>query len=402
MKIEHAGQDLASRVNSVQENLLMAALLANADDVRHKYSRWADNVDWAADFGGGTYQLLPLLFTNLDRAGVEDANTGRLRGLYRRAWYSNQRFMSALSEIAIHLATAGLKIVLLGDLALMSGIYLKPGARLVNRLDLLVDPASVTDALVCLRELGWAPEPFQNDDLKYLSYIALTNATGKLLRLHWHPLHMKCTDDSYSFSTFGVRLDSETTRLLVPTHTGLLTHLIVSGFEPGDNRLLADIAGIYSIVSSGEVDWEAVLRLADEYSFNMRLFSVCCYLRSKLWVPIPECVVYELAGRTVSGPERFERCLARRSAESPDTFFVRLTRLLAQYMRYIDGSGAAKTISRLPEFLRHRYRTRSIARIIARVLGNGTRRILRLATRAHVQNPAQIVESKRLGDDRKL
>jgi len=402
MKIRRVGQPIAGRVSAQQENLLRAAVLDEADDARHAYLQWAGNVDWDEDFDDGTYRLLPQLFINLDGAGVEDATIGRLRGVYRRSWYRNQRFMSTLSVIASSLAAAGVDIVLLGDVALINGVYKKLGARYVTRLDLLVDPVSVADALDHLGKLGWVSEPLCDDDLRYLSYKELTNTDGELIRLYWHPLHKKCTDDSYSFSTFGVRQDNDTTRFRVPTHAGLLSHLVVSGYEAGDSRLLADIVGTYSIVSSGDVDWEAALRLADEYSFNLRLYSVCCYLRSKLSAPIPERVVHELADRNVNAPDRFERRLARRSAESPDTFFGPLTRLLAQYTRYTVGSGATQTIIKLPAFLRHHYRTRSIARIIATVFVNGARRIARLGTRAPVQSPSQIMESNRLGDNREL
>ena len=388
MKIESAAQGLARRLTQQQGNLLRAAVLDDVDEAGDAYRHWAGSVDWEKNFDAGTYQLLPLLYLNLDRAGVEDANTGRLRGLYRRSWYRNQRLMSNLNSIAGKLSAAGVDVVLLGDIALLNGLYDLPGARIVNRLDLLIDRDAVTDALGCLTATGWAAPLLRDDDLTYEPYTDLTDPAGEVLRIHWHPWHRQCADDGYSFAAFDVRRDCSAASPPVPAHTGLLLHLVANSPEPGEYRLLADIAATHRLANSGEVDWDAALTLADELRVNMRLYSACACVRSELAASIPEEVLQELGRRTVSVPERLERRLARRSAELPDAFFGPLFRLLAEYARYANGSGAARTLANLPAFLRHHYRTRSIARIVVRVLGNGARRIVRLVTGASVKSPA--------------
>jgi hypothetical protein len=230
-------------------------------------------------------------------------------------------------------------------------------------------------------------------EIEYLSHTTLTGKNGELLRVHWHPLHMKRTDAGYSLSTFVSPANARETGPLLPSHTGLLAHLIVSGIVSDERRLLADVAAAHQIISFGDVDWGTLLRLAKRYSFGTRLFSICSYLRSRLSVPIPSPVLRELAGRHVSMAERFERRLARRGADLPDSFFGPLTRLAARYARYSHGTSTAKAIVSIPQFLRHYYHIRSLPRIVTRVAGNGVRRIARLAT---------TMQSTKIGDERRF
>jgi hypothetical protein len=402
MKVANVRQEFATRVTAQQEHLLRAAVLSDGSDVQREFHRWLSTVDWEGELDRGTYHLLPLVFVNVDRFGVDYVNRGRLRGLYKRAWYRNEQILSRLNAVAERLTAAGTGFVLLGDVALIESVYRNSGARLADGLDLLVDPDEIENALDCLEQLGWRAQPPGGTELKYLSRATLTDATGELLRLHWHPLRKKLASSGCRSSTLGSRYDGRVPALPVLSPTGLLAELIAAGAASGDQRLLADVAGAYLIVKSGQVDWQAALNLADECGFNLRLFEVCSYLRDRLGSPVPDRVLRELASRRVCMAERLERRLARRDAESPDTFFGPLLRLAAQYARYSHGSGAVKVMGGFPEFLRHHYRMSSVPRILVRVIGNGARRVCRSVIRMRSKNPASTSQSSRLGDVREL
>jgi hypothetical protein len=402
MKVERAGRDLADEIGFDLEKLLTAALAEDEHAVRRAYRQWADLVDWEADFAGGTYPLLPLLYLNLERCGVEDAARGRLRGLYRRSWYRIQSLQSGLTAVTGRLTAEGIDVVVLGDLALIDGLYAKSGARVCNRLDLLVAPRSVGRALEILGDAGWRGKPLRDGDLTYLSHNNLTNMSGELLRVHWHPMCTKAKNDSYSMSSFALRSGKISVGPQILADTGHICHIVATGFDPSGSRLLADIAATYSLVRYGDVEWDAALRLADEYGFNVRLFAVCSYLVSKFSAPIPDAVIGALRDRTVSLSERLDLRLAHRSAESPDSFFGPLLRLLAHYTGYMYGSGTTRAIVGLPAFLRYHYRTRSLAKILTRIAVNGARRGLRLVKRAAVDTSARMADLQPSGANRRI
>lgn len=399
MKIRRIGKEPAFSVGEHLESLLLATLLDDEDDVRRAYRYWEQSVDWDGHFGVETFQLLPLLYLNLDRVGVGDPTGGRLRGLYRRSWYRNQRLRSILTEIVKKLRVEQLDIVLLGDLALVEGVYEKPGARIVDRIDLLVDPTSVNRCIAILKADGWQAQPLHQSDLTYLSYWDLTSDGGDELRVNWRPLYATCASEAFSLSAYPLYSESDQTRLALPSDTELLCHLAAPRLETDGNGVLADIAGVFSLVKRGEVDWDCVLQTSDDYGFDLRLYSLCTCIAAVVPTSIPATVLSELGDREASVSQRIAQRIAEKKPEAPDAFFGPLLRLMARYARYMRGSSIATAIAGIPAFLRHYYSMSSLLRIALRVLGNGARRSLRLARRAIGTRTTGMTEPGRFGGE---
>ena len=85
-----------------QELLLRAALLKGADAVE-AWNEWKSAVDWEGHLDNGSFRLLPLLYTNLKRLEVRDPLMGKLKGIYLKAWYENQRLFFEASKILDYL-----------------------------------------------------------------------------------------------------------------------------------------------------------------------------------------------------------------------------------------------------------------------------------------------------------
>jgi len=69
---------------------LLQAALQNQSEALTAFAAWQGTVD-IDDLPPGQFELLPLLYRNMQRAGLEEHPwLPRLKGIYRRAWYANQ------------------------------------------------------------------------------------------------------------------------------------------------------------------------------------------------------------------------------------------------------------------------------------------------------------------------
>ena len=95
-----------------QELLLQAALLEGEDAIS-AWQQWRNMVDLEGHPDYWAYRLLPLLYKNLQRYGVKDPFMKRLKGIYRLAWYKNQRFFYDMSRVLKYLHEMDLLVIIL-------------------------------------------------------------------------------------------------------------------------------------------------------------------------------------------------------------------------------------------------------------------------------------------------
>ena len=86
----------------------------------------------------GSFRLLPLLYINLQKQGVDDPVMGKLKGIYRQAWSKNQTLFHEMAGVIAHLQDAGIKTMLLKGASLSLLYYKNNGARPMADIDVLV------------------------------------------------------------------------------------------------------------------------------------------------------------------------------------------------------------------------------------------------------------------------
>src|SRR5579871_3573565 len=69
-----------------EQQLVLQAIFAEPEKAREAYFAWRDTLDIEGHFDIAVMRLLPLLYSRLLELGVNDQLTGRLKGVYRRAW----------------------------------------------------------------------------------------------------------------------------------------------------------------------------------------------------------------------------------------------------------------------------------------------------------------------------
>ena len=119
-----------------QELLLRAALLENKDAIKawHEWQSISDidNLD------SGSFRLLPLVYRNLSKFGLNGAVKNKLKGMYRLTWYSNHMLFSKIAVLLASFRDAGLPTIILKGAALTISCYKDYGARPMADFDFLV------------------------------------------------------------------------------------------------------------------------------------------------------------------------------------------------------------------------------------------------------------------------
>jgi len=272
--------------------LLLRAALFDGDDALAAWRAWSAHVD-IEHLDAGSNRMLPLLSYNLDRLGVSDPLSARLRGYRRQTWYKNQIWLSEMARFLAVLQGAGLETLVLKGTALVLLFYPDFGLRPMTDLDVLVRREQACAAMLLLAELGWkanddemerrvrsadrAMRANSSDDLASarMTSAALerrvrqghatdfVNSAKLQLDLHWYVLSENRgpdADDDFWTDAVPVRIGNFTTKALSPTDT--LVHVCVHGAKwcpVPPMRWVADAIMILR-VAGDRIDWDRLLR----------------------------------------------------------------------------------------------------------------------------------------------
>ena len=104
-----------------------------------------------------TFRMLPMVYRNLSTQGLEEAELGPLKGIYRQAWYRNRLSVSAAMRAVTALRAAGVEPVALKGLGLIATAYPEPALRPMHDVDLLIQPPGFRRAADALMATEWKP-----------------------------------------------------------------------------------------------------------------------------------------------------------------------------------------------------------------------------------------------------
>jgi hypothetical protein len=160
-------------------HLLLDAAFLHGHAARTAWDAWRRDVDIEA-VDGEVHALLPQVYRNLTGQGYEDPLLTRLAGVYRHAWYGNQRVLAAGARAVEVLRSAGIDPAVTGGMALALTCYADAGSRPLRAVELLVGPGEAVPALAALRSAGWR----DTFGLRLWGRTRLRDEAGVPLRLH--------------------------------------------------------------------------------------------------------------------------------------------------------------------------------------------------------------------------
>jgi hypothetical protein len=287
---------------------LLQVIFGPDERAPEEYSRWISAVDLDTGLDFGSYRLLPMLDLRLRQLGITDGSTGRLRGIYRRAWLDNSLLFARAGEVLHRLGEAGIDTMLLKGARLALVHYPSHECRPMSDIDLLVHDADVARAEQVIEAAGWGRLVPRKSPMERLLRHATSFGNGQHeIDLHWRPLYdarRKAVAQWFWQDALPMELGGFAT--LRPRSTALLLNVVIHGVR--DNlaspiRWLADAITILRN-DADAIDWDGMLAFAIRERIGWRLGLGLNYLRQHFATPIPRDVPAQLFA---SGQGIFER-----------------------------------------------------------------------------------------------
>ena len=304
--------------------------------------------------------VLPLLYRQLERRGIEDPLLPRLRGVYRRTWYVNQLRLDRLGGAlgALHEAEADPLVV--GSWELPVRYYDELGLRPAATLHVLVRPDRVRLAKEALRDHGDGDQCYVHRRL----FADFEDAASGL-----EP------EDLWE-AAIELELGGVATRTLGPADE--LLNVCLSGARTNAWPSILWVADAVTVlaVASSELDWERLVRQARRIRATLRLRDALVFLRDELEAAVPADVVAALEATPTSRREQIAHQVAgagRGRLGGPPEVFTRFLRVTAD-------RSVAQAIAEAPRFLRDEWGLERGAQIPLTALRKAGGRLVR-ATR---------------------
>lgn len=314
--------------------LLRACLLCDEEGL-NAYREWASRVDVEAlDYG--SFRMLPLLYRNLRRLGLETTVLDKFKGTYRQTHYQNKLAFHRVAALLNLLARAGIATLVLKGAALIPLYYGEAGVRPMADFDLVVRPEQALATIHLLQRSGWEREPGLPltpgfISVQYSWHFRLPAAAE--LDLHWYVFDQCCypNADAESWeSSVPVEIEGFPARTLNPADQ--LLHTCVHGAEWNPVPPLRWIADAMTIFdrAAGQIDWQRLVRQTKERRLVPAVRDTLTYLQTRLDAPVPDAVLSDLRNAPVSLIERVEY----RSRTSPPGNLPSLRKICFAYLRY--------------------------------------------------------------------
>ncbi|MCU0760468.1 MAG: nucleotidyltransferase family protein [Steroidobacteraceae bacterium] len=375
-----------------EQFLVLKAALGGRDEALAAYGEWRRTLDVSREFDHEVFRLVPLLYDNLRRHGVEDDLTGRLKGAYRMSWVKAHRLAAETKPILDEMTGAGLEVLALKGAPLGLLYYGNPALRPMGDFDFVVRPDEARRAVSLVEARGYVPwRAVDADVLRYRHAMGYKRADGHEFDLHWHVVFDFCDDaaDAWFWQTsVPFELLGHRVRTLDATRT--LLHTLVHGIRWNEEppvRWIAD-AMVLLRQAAGEIDWPALLQFGERRGVARRLWLGLTYLRDYFDAPVPDAAIARLGRRRASWLERLEnRTILRSFHEVHAGALGPLLCELAPFGRYARGRGPLFLAAGFPDYLRHAWQLGSraeipgyLARRFLKRLGKGLRPVTHATT----------------------
>jgi len=321
---------------TASDELLLRAALAPGRAAAESLSAWKracryvryDQIDFAATL------ILPSVYGNLVRYGLDDAWLPQLSALARQHWLQFAPRQRDLIAILTELSRAGVCPIVVGDFALLAGGYVEPtAARPTLTSELVVAPADGPRIRQCLAQLGWRDLARVPPSVAGWRSEVWRGPGNAALSVHYSLLPRPC--GVIGFVELAERSDAAQVGGLacrVPAACDLLLQLAIRGCRAPD-RARRQLVWIHDalrlLISSRAVDWSQLSSAAQAAHAETPLHEALQILQQRFADLLPaDCL---------AGPGSFLAREKRRPAASPLALIER--KLWGEYARSERAAG---------------------------------------------------------------
>jgi hypothetical protein len=353
------------------EALLRAAFLKGGW-VQAAFQEWKAMVDIHA-LDGESYRWLPKLYRNLRAHELDDPLMPRLRGIYRKTWYSNQFKIRRLTEALEALHTGGVETVILNGSVLATRYYNDDGACPVDDLDVLVRPERVRAAIALLQGSGWMPAENTSrplgGNLDSIRPVCFESRHGVTIGLHSHVLdgfpEASGTDSGADLwnAVMEIGLSERKVYALNPADQLLYVcaQELLGGVRP-PMRWVADAIAVLQNVSM--IQWDRLVTQSRKRDTSVAVADMLDYLHDVFDIEVAQDVLRRLrVARTVDAPRAGSPTRSLISLESVRRVHLARRLLWRDYLRFIERSQPGVSPRSFLRFLKHHWGAQSVWRL---------------------------------------
>lgn len=295
----------ASPWPSPHELLLLRAALREGSAALDAWRRFGAVHPGIEHLDYNAYRLLPQLFRNLRTLDPEEPALGRLKGVYRHAWYANQQHLRDGAEAVALLQAAGIDVMLLKGAALIALYHRDAGVRPMEDVDVLVRPHEAEHAVEVLSAIGWAPIERRpvSELMRFRHAVDLGRGDRGALDLHWSALFPRSWDAELWDDATPVSLRGVQTLAPSPTDQLLLACAHGLGWSPAPLRWIGD--AMLVLRSAGDqIEWRGLVMRARARGVRLDVADALEFLDAEFSLALPPGLVMELRRPRAGAGER--------------------------------------------------------------------------------------------------
>lgn len=347
----------------VTHALLQTVLLPDPSCVQ-AFQRWQQENE-LDDISAGDYQLLPLVYYKLAQCGVEHPWMSRLRGVYRRAWYTNQVSLATLRQVVQDLQAGNVPVLVMGGAALSQSVYAEVALRPFSTLEFVVPIDAVERGFIHLQENNWQLQPLISPrqiagQQAWLSGWNASKGVGESIRLNWHVLEewpAQAVDAALWANAVLLPMEGGNARTLSTTD-----HLLWRCADMRHQPLLA-LTDVVHLIQSGTIDWSRLIEMARACQMAAIVTAVLQTAASMLDLNIPSSVFSTLSQHAITP---YEQQLLKIMAESSTSNATRgrLDFVWLRFQRIAKAQNRRPTLWACLTYLHYRYVLRRMSQLI--------------------------------------
>jgi hypothetical protein len=341
------------------QTALLRVALCEPDVARREWEQLRPDLDLDDVWDAEVQRVLPLVRDNLVRAGIDDSDVPRLRGVQRRTWFENQQRIHQITPTLAALRDAGVDLLLLKGLPLALIYYEDLSLRPMADVDVLVRYDHYDRALDLLEADGWSDVLDIPRDRRRRMYhgSGLTHPDGRSLDVHWQlalPFVLPHAEAESNDDFFAAAVPLEVNGLPLATlaPADMLLHLVVHGLWSGSSAHVRWCAHATIVVrrAGDELDWDRVLDQTIRRDLVVPVGNALRFIEDVCDAPVPPWVINELAKAPVSRRTRRAYTVILRDPAGPEVLGG-LRGTQAYWARQSAKWGPVRAARELPWFL---------------------------------------------------
>jgi len=285
-----------------KETSFLKLILCDDDDFVELFEKW-ENENIFDDIDGACFVLLPLLFNRICKFGLESEATGRIKGVYRLAWFKNHRMLDQVDKITELFRVNDIEVLSLKGISLIVSAYQDMGARFMGDSDILINPADAKKIIPLMRDAGWEFADKYSTDYDYFNLdsvlrlnkeMGFKNRHSIYMDIHWRLFNIAGRDDNEDIMPAKELMDSSSMiefndkkyKMMAPEN--MLLHVIVHGAEINGSKVLRWVSDAAAIIRTHDIDWDLFLANTKKYVFEVDVMVAFKYLLEHDLVKIPK------------------------------------------------------------------------------------------------------------------